>query len=601
MVNALVRRSIPTLSTKRHTDLESERKSFDALLPGWSDEPGLRHDAVDMGFVLILLFVATVLGLVLESIEMHTCIVMVYVLVVQIIALTTIRRFHCLFASLVSVALYNYFFAPPQFSFVVLGKSTPATLAVMLIVAVVSSWAAMALRREVRASHQARRRDQIMLGTDRRLQACNTPGEVIRTGCAQLAKLLDSPVMWYRQEGDYLVADRAFDVDGVSYAPQDLTPEMPPVLAGAAHGDAAIDDEGPLSTHGLYLPVSCMQAHTAADGEPSSADDGTEPETVPGAKADRGAVRDIIDPAPPATDSALDAVLFPSGMMAVATNAAALSESERNIASAVAGETALALSRVVALAERERAMILARNEQMRANLLRSISHDLRTPLTAISGNADVLLTSDRDALSAEQRQQLVSDIRSDATWLTATVENLLAITKLEGGNVNLSRTMELMDDIIEEALRHVDPAISEHALSVTPSDNMALVNVDARLIVQVVVNLVNNAVAHTPAGSHVSITTRIDAGGKTVACTVADDGPGIAEADLPHIFDSFYTANHGLADGHRSVGLGLSLCRSIMSAHDGSIDVRPVQPHGCAFTLRLPACSLDESEMSYAD
>ncbi len=546
-------------------DTNRAHKSFDALLPGWSDEPGLRHDAVDMGFVLALLFAATMLGLLLETIEMHTCIVMVYVLVVQIIALTTIRRFHCLFASLVSVALYNYFFAPPRFSFVVLGKSTPATLAVMLIVALVSSWAAVALRREVRASHQARRRDQIMLGTDRRLQACSTPGEVIRTGCAQLAKLLDSPVMWYRKQDGYLVADRAFDVDGVSYAPQDLTPEMPPVLTDSTRGDAATDDsEGALSTHGLYLPVSCMQAHTAAD-------------------------------------SAVDAILFPSGMMAVATNAAELSESERNIATAVAGETALALSRVVALAERERAMLLARNEQMRANLLRSISHDLRTPLTAISGNADVLLTSERDALSTEQRLKLVTDIRSDATWLNATVENLLAITKLEGGNVNLSRTTELMDDIIEEALRHVDPAISEHTLSVAPSDEVALVNVDARLIVQVVVNLVNNAVAHTPTGSHITIATHVDADNKAVTCTVADNGPGIAEADLPHVFDSFYTANHGLADGHRSVGLGLSLCRSIMSAHDGSVDVAPVQPHGCAFTLHLPACPLNESDVPYAD
>lgn len=588
-------------------DTDRAHKSFDALLPGWSNEPGLRHDAVDMGFVIMLLFAATMLGLFLENIEMHTCIVMVYVLVVQIIALTTIRRFHCLFASLVSVALYNYFFAPPRFSFVVLGKSTPATLAVMLIVALLSSWAAMALRREVRASHQARKRDQIMLGTDRRLQACSTPGEVIRTGCTQLAKLLDSPVMWYRKQDGYLVADRAFDVDGVSYAPQDLTPEMPPVLADDMPSLATDDDtEAAPSTHGLYLPVSCMQAHTAAEygyGSATKAETGVDADSATGTDRNGGTLAPAaaLDRAPSTTDSAIDTILFPSGIMAVATNAAELSESERNIAAAVAGETALALSRVVALAERERAMLLARNEQMRANLLRSISHDLRTPLTAISGNADVLLTSEPDALTAEQRLKLVTDIRSDATWLNATVENLLAITKLEGGNVNLSRTTELMDDTIEEALRHVDPAISEHTLSVTPSDEVALVNVDARLIVQVVVNLVNNAVAHTPAGSHITITTQVDADNKAITCTVADDGPGIASSDLPHVFDSFYTADHGLADGNRSVGLGLSLCRSIMSAHDGFVDVAPVQPHGCAFTLHLPACPLNESDVSYAN
>ena len=117
----------------------------------------------------------------------------------------------------------------------------------------------------------------------------------------------------------------------------------------------------------------------------------------------------------------------------------------------------------------------------------------------------------------------------DALWLNATVENLLAITKLEGGGMRLSTTLELMDDIVEEALRYVNPAVREHDLKVVACDEPALVKVDARLMVQLVVNLVNNAITYTPAGSHIMISISVDDG--RVACSVADDGPGIAPED----------------------------------------------------------------------
>ena len=234
--------------------------------------------------------------------------------------------------------------------------------------------------------------------------------------------------------------------------------------------------------------------------------------------------------------------------------------------------------------------MLAKNEQLRANLLRSISHDLRTPLTSISGNADVLLdqgSTGTAVLDDQTRRGMLLSIRSDAQWLNATVENLLAITKLEGGGMHLSTTLELMDDIVEEALRHVNPAVREHDLKVVACDEPALVNVDARLMVQLVVNLVNNAITYTPAGSHIVISISVDGG--CVRCSVADDGPGIAPEDRERIFESFYTANHGLADSRRSVGLGLSLCRSIALAHGGSIEVAAADPHGSVFTIELPA------------
>jgi len=236
---------------------------------------------------------------------------------------------------------------------------------------------------------------------------------------------------------------------------------------------------------------------------------------------------------------------------------------------------------------------LAKLEQDRAVMIAGISHDLRTPLTSISGNADVLLdqgSTGTAVLDDQTRRGMLLSIRSDAQWLNATVENLLAITKLEGGGMHLATTLELMDDIVEEALRHVSPAVREHDLKVVACDEPALVNVDARLMVQLVVNLVNNAITYTPAGSHIVISIGVDDG--HVTCSVADDGPGIAPEDRERIFESFYTANHGLADSHRSVGLGLSLCRSIALAHGGSIEVAAADPQGSVFTIELPVADV---------
>ena len=168
-----------------------------------------------------------------------------------------------------------------------------------------------------------------------------------------------------------------------------------------------------------------------------------------------------------------------------------------------------------------------------------------------------------------------------------------------------------MDDVVEEALRHVDPKVAEHALSAEPSRGLCLVSVDARLMVQVLVNLVNNAVKYTPAGGRITVRVERHApaakpgeapgqapasGEKDVVTTsVTDDGPGIAPADRDRVFDTFYTVGRGLADGRRSFGLGLALCKSIVEAHGGTIRLEPnrADGHGCVFSFDLPACDLE--------
>jgi len=234
------------------------------------------------------------------------------------------------------------------------------------------------------------------------------------------------------------------------------------------------------------------------------------------------------------------------------------------------------------------AQLQAQREQLRADLLRSVSHDLRTPLTSIYGTADVLLEEGVDLPDATRRKML-ADIRDDASWLSATVENLLAVTRLENAEVQLTITPELADDLVEDALRHARTG-EGHRVEVQMSDQPLLVNVDARLVVQALVNLVNNACDHTPAPGVVSV--RAEPRGNRVAFVVADDGPGIAPEDRARLFERFYTAGEGAADRRRGVGLGLSVCLAVARAHGGELTLEDVEPHGSAFTLLLPAQEL---------
>lgn len=252
------------------------------------------------------------------------------------------------------------------------------------------------------------------------------------------------------------------------------------------------------------------------------------------------------------------------------------------------GEAALALQSDQSAREREEAAVLAKNEQLRANLLRSIGHDLRTPLTSISGSAGIL-REDNGQLSQDKRRELANAIYDDALWLIDTVENLLAVTRIEDGDMHLNLTSELMDDVISGALSHVAREVTDHEIVVPHNDEILLVRIDVHLIMQVLTNLLINALKYTPAGSTITVTAhRQD---KMVAVTVADDGPGVAAADKPHIFDRFYkpATSSKPVDSHRSFGLGLSLCRSIVEAHGGIISVADNKPHGAVFTFTLPA------------
>ena len=167
------------------------------------------------------------------------------------------------------------------------------------------------------------------------------------------------------------------------------------------------------------------------------------------------------------------------------------------------------------------------------------------------------------------------------------MENLLAATKIEDNTMILNMKPELMEEVINEALRHIKRKSINHFIKVTSSHDIIFAKMDAKLIIQVIINIVDNALKYTPENTHINIHTQKNK--DMVLVKISDDGNGLSDKDKEKIFDMFYTVNNQIVDSKRSLGLGLALCKSIILAHGGEIDVKDNKPRGTVFSFTLPS------------
>lgn len=494
--------------------------------------------AMDVLKSALALAISTAIGCLFDQIGFTEAnIITVYILGVLVTAVITSQRGFSLVSSVISVLLFNFLFTEPRLTFNAYDAGYPATFLIMFIAAFLTSSLAVQIKRQARQSAETAYRTKILFDTNQLIGGEKDSTGIISVTCGQLKKLLNKDILFYGVQNGALTTPQLFLVHN-GHSAVDYTTEHERAVASWAyhhnkHAGATTNTLG--DSQCLYLSVRV----------------GSEVYGVVGIGL---------------ADAPLDAF-------------------ENSIVLSILGECALALKNEKTAKEREEAALLAKNEQLRANLLRSISHDLRTPLTSISGNAGILLSSE-ESIGKEKRRQLYTDIYDDALWLINLVENLLSVTRIEDGTMQLHLTTELLDEVIAEALRHTDRKKSEHHIQVKSADAFVLVKADAKLIMQVVINLVDNAIKYTPQGSDIIIETKVD--GAQAAVTVSDNGGGISDEAKKHIFDMFYTAETKVVDSRRSLGLGLSLCKSIINAHGGGISVSDNEPHGAVFTFTLP-------------
>lgn len=513
---------IPDPSTKR-----GFRLGRDALRFGL---PPLRS----CGILLLILVAASGLGLLFRFWGFtDASIITLYIFGAMLNAMFTRNTICSIFCSLGSVLLFNYFFTEPRYTLQIYASGSPVTFAIMLAAAILTATLARRISTHAKRSAQSAYRTQVLLEANRLLRQAEEADTALSITAEQLAKLLNRNVVVYGAAGGSLLPGRCFPDERACCL---LEPQEQNAAAWVLQHrqQAGAGTERLSQMQGQYLAI-CTEAQVY-------------------------------------------------GIVGIQLGSKTLEPFESDIVLSILGECALSIEKIRNAKEKEEAALLAQNEQLRADLLRAISHDLRTPLTSISGNAESLLLNG-GALDEAARQQLLTDVRDDAVWLRNLVENLLSITRI-GGGVRLRASAQLVDEVIAEALRHIDRHAAEHQILTSLPDTLLLADMDAQLICQVLVNLVDNAIKYTPVGSR--ITVEAEDLGSRIAIRVTDNGSGIPDAQKDRVFEMFYTGMNPVADCRRSLGLGLALCRTIVNAHGGDITVTDAQPSGCRFTFTLP-------------
>lgn len=242
--------------------------------------------------------------------------------------------------------------------------------------------------------------------------------------------------------------------------------------------------------------------------------------------------------------------------------------------------------------QQEQIRLEVEKEKMRANLLRAVSHDIRTPLTSIVGSASGILDN-REILAEEKKMELVQDIKDEAQWLIRIVENLLSITRIHGDNTRITTEEEVVEEILSSAVIKFSKRFPEVKVEVEMPQEFLMVPMDGILIEQVLVNLLENSVLHGKTTKVIRIVVIHEPGRILVA--VEDDGQGIKESVLPDMFEGkIQSGEEGEeCDSKRNMGIGLSVCKSIIKAHRGGVKAENMSTGGARVMFWLP---MEESE-----
>ncbi len=246
--------------------------------------------------------------------------------------------------------------------------------------------------------------------------------------------------------------------------------------------------------------------------------------------------------------------------------------------------TVLSSALTIKIKQQEKLQAESEKEKMRANLLRAVSHDLRTPLTTIYGSSSAI--AENSELSKEQILQLAKGIQEDSQWLMGMVENLLSVTKIDNGNVKLIKTPVVLEELIDSVLVRFRKRYPKQQILVEIPDEFVMIPMDAMLIEQVIVNILENAVQHAEGMTELKLRVYLEA--EKAVFEILDDGCGVSKERMADIFTGYFEKKDAPADHQKSsMGIGLSVCASIVKAHEGEISVENRKTGGCCFRFTL--------------
>jgi len=470
-------------------------------------------DAKRFLFAVLVVGICTAMSLALRSTLNPANLVMIYLLGVVAVAMRSSRR-AALFASVLSVAAFDFFCVPPYLTFAVSDSEYVPTFAVMLVVAVLIS--TLTVRIRMQAAHAAERaaRMQALYRLTKELGGQTSQFEAARASTHIAREVFGSKVFFLFPDSEGHISFRRRTSDDL------------PV---------------PQSEEGI---AQWVFDHDRRAGKGM--------DTLPGATA-------LYLPLAGSRQALGVMAIVPGDSDPLA------SPEQQSLLEIFANQTAAALERAQATAAAQEARLQAQSEQIRSGLLSAVSHDLRTPLATITGAATSLI-SHGDRIDDTTRGELLESIAEEADRLSRLVNNLLEITRLESGAVTVKREWHAIDELVGTALHRIERTMEGRSIRTKMPENSPFLAVDELLFQQMFVNILENAAKYSPSGTPIDIAAeRVDDG---IAIEVADSGPGFPPGEEDRIWDKFYRGSAARAPG---AGLGLAIARAIVLAHGGTI------------------------------
>jgi two-component system sensor histidine kinase KdpD len=456
-------------------------------------------------------------------------VVMIYLLGIVYIA-TRHGRGPSIMASILSVLTFDFFLVPPRYTFAVSDGQYFVTFAVMLVVALVVSTLMTRIKRQAQTARLREMRTGALYSMSRELSSSLDERSLIEIGLRHISEQFQARVGIATANGD----DQLGEV---------VSAAEPYRLTQFDRGIA------------MWVHKNRQRAGAGTDTLPAG-----EALYVPLLGAD-----EVV------------------GVLAICTQDPRMltDPDQMHLLDTFANQIALACERAHLADEYERAHVQVKAEQLRNSLLSSVSHDLRTPLATITGAASSIIEGS-ERMDLRACKDMASEIFNESVRLNKLVSNLLDMTKLESGAINLHLQPHPVDEIVGAALAWIDDRLGDRLVTTNVPEELPFVLVDSTLIQQVLVNLLENAVKYTAPSSTIDIKAVED--GQHVIVTVSDNGPGIPAEHRQLVFEKFYKE----APGTSGVGLGLAICKSIIEAHGGKIWIEESTTHGAAvrFTLK---------------
>ncbi|AVP36098.1 sensor histidine kinase [Staphylococcus felis] len=474
--------------------------------------------------------------------ESSTVILLLFLIGIIVLSIWTQSYMIGFLAAILNVLVFNYFFTVPRFTFEMYRFDYPVTFAVSILVSMLTSGLLKQIKHQYKVTKRQLYRTDILLQFNHSIKNMYTIPDLLKTAGHQMQQLLNQDIIVYNVENQAVT-----EVLRVPNYTQDTKQENHQVLSWIIKNQrrAGVTTNTFPGIDHLYLPI------------------GTDP------------VKGIV------------AIRFKDNQV--------IESYDFSILESMLNEISLAVENVTLMRKSRASMLQAERETTRSNFLHSISHDIRTPLTTIIGNLEMLQLDDSN-IPIEEQKELVKHSYEEAQYLHMLVSNILSLTRLERSNVELQLQTYLVDELVEEFENVITRRHQDTLITVEPLEEMCFVEMDSKLILQAIFNLIENALKYTP--KKTPITLRLTHVDEFVRFEVIDQGPGVPKHEQHMMFQPFYTSQLFKDNKKDSLGLGLYLVQSILEKHRSKLKYKSNLPHGSIFYFYLPI-KYDQEVQSY--